>query len=409
MIDAGKYRGPYSLSMLFDLSTQKLVFGSRYNSLVMTVEDEISFKERCGPYESYDPFNRNCKHLSDTNCENCTKRQRKPKNYSIGKQCSYVKFNVNDFELKNSTILKHLATGKLYDNFILLNNSVSICLTEKPYVRLKKLVQLDDIFHLSTNGVSMLSLLATIFIYVRTSLHKLPSKCLICLSLCLLVAQSMLLIGPVAEGNVVCCKMASLVMHYSFMTSFTWMNVIAYDIYYSFTRHFQNSAYRSGKWFLKYSLFAWLFPFILVTTAFITDEISSWDYSPKYSDPTCWINNQNGLWLFFLSPLAVIMLSNMFFFAMSFVNICISYRAKTEEIPKKKPSQLLIYIKLSVVMGLTWVFGVLGNVVRNDIFWTLFVISNGLQGLFIFLGFALKPLIKMVQDKTSKTHDKVKT
>ena len=399
MIDPTRYQGPYTLNMLFDLSTQQLVQYSKINAVL-----EVA-SLACESNEVFDPFNGNCKRLYGINSGNSTEEQRNTKSDSIMKTCSHVRFNQNDFELMNDTILHHLDTGKLYDNFRLFNNSVIICIENEPHVRFQKLVQIDDIFHLSTNGVSMLSLLATIAIYVRTSLHKLPGKCLLCLSMSLLVAQAMLLIGPVAEGHVVFCKIASLVTHYSFMTSFTWMNVMAYDIYYSFSRHFQHSAFKGGKWFLKYSLYAWLLPFVLVTTSFVTDEFSSWTYSPKYANPICWINNPDGLLLFFLCPLAMIMLSNMFLFATSLRNICMSYRTKIEDIPKRKPDQLLIYLKLSIIMGLTWVFGFLGNVVKNDIFWTLFVISNGLQGLFIFLGFAVKPLTKMFQQSKRNAHN----
>ena len=136
----------------------------------------------------------------------------------------------------------------------------------------------------------------------------------------------------------------------------------------------------------------------------MADEFTSWKYSPKYADPICWINDPEGLMLFFLGPLAMIMLSNMFLFSMSLRNICMVYRIKVEDIQKRRPDQILIYIKLSIVMGLTWVFGFLGNVVKNDIFWTLFVISNGLQGLFIFIGFAVKPLMKLLRDSKRNSH-----
>ena len=319
MLDVTRYVGPYTLNMLFDLSTQQLVQTTR--SKRNTAVDATSFANRCESDEAFDPFNGECKLLQDINSGNSTKKHRNAKTETGVKKCSHVSFNRNDVELINDTIVQHLDTGTLYDSFRLFNNSVIICIEKEPHVRLKTFVKLDDIFHLSTNGVSMLSLLVTIFIYVRTSLHKLPGKCILCLSLSLLVAQSMLLIGPVAEGNVVFCKVASLVMHYSFMTSFTWMNVMAYDVYYSFSRHFQHSAFKGVKWFLKYSLYAWLLPFVLVTTSFIIDEFSSLTYSPKYADPICWINDPEGLLLFFLGPLAMIMLSNMLFFAMSLRNI----------------------------------------------------------------------------------------
>ena len=400
-VDPSRYRGLNSLDMLFDLSTQQFIVNRDYSKKRVEV---TSFTDTCEPDEAYDPFSGDCKRLCETSHQNCTESQRNKQADTILKKCSHVTFDRNDFEFMNDTILQHLASGKLYNNFTLFNNSVIICIEKEPHVGLKPLAQLDDLLHLTANGISIMGLLATILIYIKTSVRKLSRKCLLCLSLSLLVAQSIILVGPIAEGNVVLCKVTSLVMHYSFMASFTWMNVKVYDAYYSFSRNFQHSVYNGDKLCLAYSLYAWLLPFVVVTTSFLTDEFSSWTYSPKYAEPTCWINDQNGFLLFFLGPLAVIMLSNMFFFSMSFRSICISYVTKSNDTPKQKPSQILINIKLSIVMGLPLVFRFLGNVVNNDIFWTLFVISNGLQGIFIFLGFALKPLIKLLHRNNSDGH-----
>ena len=342
----------------------------------------------------------------DVYLDNCTGSFGHVQQDEFASRCSYVKMNLTDVMFINDSVVMHIGSGKQYKNFVRFDDSVIICFEESSHVqRSKILIQVDNIFHMSTNGISMLSLLATIFIYVKTSLHKLPSKCLLCLSLSLLVAQSTLLVAPVAEDNVAWCKVASFVMHYSFMTSFTWMNVMAFDVYYCFTQHFQQASARGMGWFVKYSIYAWLSPLAIVVAAFLCDEFSAWEYRPKYADPICWINDSKGLCIFFLAPLALILLMNLFFFTLSLKNICMSYRTKIEDVKQRKPGQILIYLKLSVVMGLTWVFGFLGNVVNDDIFWTLFAISNGLQGLFIFLGFALSQVITIIKKRKGKSEN----
>ena len=394
--DIKKYAGSYTLNMLFDLSTRRS-FITRNND-----DDSVqiaSFAGRCGHGEAFDPFNGKCKSFCDAHHDNCTGSMGQIQDDEFVSTCSYVKMNLTDFMPINESVIKHVASGILYRKFERLEDSVIVCVEKDLHAdRSKTFIQVDNLFHMSTNGISMLSLLVTVFIYVKTSFHKLPGKCLLCLSLSLLVAQSMLLVAPVAEDHVAWCKVSSFVMHYSFMTSFTWMNVMAFDVYYSFTQHFRQASARGMKWFVKYSIYAWLFPLAIVVAAVLIDEFSAWEYRPKYADPICWINDSTGLLIFFLIPLALILLTNLFFFALSLRSICMSYRTKTEDVKQRKPGQILIYLKLSAVMGLTWVFGFLGNVVNNDIFWTLFAISNGLQGLFIFLGFALSPLIKILQN-----------
>ena len=176
MVDPARYGGPYTLNMLFDLSAQELVQYTR--SKRSTAVEKASFAKTCESNDAFDPFNGDCKPLHGISAGNFTKKLRHPKYDTSVKNCSYVSFNRNDFELINETILQHIDTVAFYEHFRIFNKSVLICIEKEPHVRLKTLVQLDDIFHLSTNNV--LSLLATIFIYVRTSLYKLPGKCILC-------------------------------------------------------------------------------------------------------------------------------------------------------------------------------------------------------------------------------------
>lgn len=50
-----------------------------------------------------------------------------------------------------------------------------------------------------------------------------------------------------------------------------------------------------------------------------------------------------------------------------------------------------LYCRLCVMMGLTWIVGVMASYVnKSPILWFLFIILNALQGFFIFVGFGLK-------------------
>ena len=408
-----RYRGPYSINVLFDLSTQQSMV-KRNADNVVTLE-ESSFSTKCELGESYDPFNGVCQNMCNKTDRNCTRRRhdRQLELNTTASKCSFLTIKKSEFELVNNALIIHHASGKLssFKNFKIVENGATICVENTMGVlRHKTLLEVDDIFHLSTNGLSIISLLATILIYAKTSLHKLPGKCLLCLSLSLLVSQSMLLVAPVAESNVVWCKAASLVMHYSFMASFTWMNVMAFDVYTSFTQHFRYSGIHNGNHlFFKYSLYAWLGPFVIVTVAFLIDEFSAWEIRPKCGQSFCWITESIGLLIFFLGPLALILLTNLFFFTMAMKNICMAYRSRADDVQRRKPCEIFVYFKLSVIMGLTWVFAFLGNVVNDDIFWTLFAVSNGLQGLLIFMGFALIPLRKLLYTGKNGNDEKTKT
>lgn len=50
-----------------------------------------------------------------------------------------------------------------------------------------------------------------------------------------------------------------------------------------------------------------------------------------------------------------------------------------------------LYCRLSTIMGLTWLTGLLASLVdQSDALWYLFVLLNTLQGLFIFIAFGFK-------------------
>jgi len=53
-------------------------------------------------------------------------------------------------------------------------------------------------------------------------------------------------------------------------------------------------------------------------------------------------------------------------------------------------SLALLCIKLTCVLGLTWVFGFISSIVKTDATAYLFVVVNSLQGFFIFLTFVAK-------------------
>lgn len=49
-----------------------------------------------------------------------------------------------------------------------------------------------------------------------------------------------------------------------------------------------------------------------------------------------------------------------------------------------------LYMKLGVIMGVTWILGFLSGISEWEWLWYPFVLVNGLQGTFIFFGFDAK-------------------
>lgn len=53
-------------------------------------------------------------------------------------------------------------------------------------------------------------------------------------------------------------------------------------------------------------------------------------------------------------------------------------------------TRFILYVKLAVVFGLTWVFGFAAAITGIQFLWYPFIVFCGLQGAFIFLSFTFK-------------------
>ena len=268
---------------------------------------------------------------------------------------------------------------------------------------------------LSLIGVllSMLSLTALIVIYgCYQSLQNTPGKCLLALSSSLLSGQLMFLLSTSLVDHKVACILIGTLMHFSFLCSFCWMNVLAFDIWRTFTRQYQRAPQAKGnRRFIRHSVYAFGVPFVIVMACLVLDLVDSDSkFSPQYGSYICWISNKYFLIAAFAVPLACVILTNAIFFAMSVYHIHkVSRSTKICHRPSQDDSssdsstrrQLVLYVKLSTIMGLTWFFGFVANFTAVAIvFWYLFIICNSLQGVFIALGFLWNDTVLRLLKKT---------
>ena len=193
------------------------------------------------------------------------------------------------------------------------------------------------------------------------------------------------------------------------------MNVISFDMCRTFV---STSPFNSSKTRFKiYSYYSWGVPLLIVLIANVLDRIPVpvvlLDYKPEYATEICWMNNKNASALFFILPVGSLVLENFFFFVMTVYGIQKNqfnsgetYSVKTSSTGgtvkftenkedrklsyNKNKIYFIIYFKLSVLMGLTWLFGFLASFLKLGFLWYPFIIFNSLQGTFIFIFFDLK-------------------
>lgn len=275
--------------------------------------------------------------------------------------------------------------------------------------------------------------------------RNIPSMNLFSLSLSLFMTEFMFVCFFHYNSNYVGCVIISIILYYFLSSAFLWMNVMSIDICRTF--HSQTYKIKSRRIFIQYSIYAWSVPLLGAVVAGTVDQLSpsASFFTPQFGTSACWFNNTWGLFVFFTLPSGLVILSNIIFYGMSVFSIYKQMksgemasstvrrsnsfeknRGKIERerdrflkysltkkngdysssprcaerireriqrrlhAQKKQQVRLLLYCKLALTMGLTWVFAFISMHSHSIIFEYLFLVFNGLQGTFIFVCFDMK-------------------
>ncbi|XP_033122647.1 adhesion G protein-coupled receptor E1-like [Anneissia japonica] len=249
--------------------------------------------------------------------------------------------------------------------------------------------------------VSVLALVLTIIIQTY-SMHTMPRSreqhtirpklVLINLSIALCLLYLVFAVGIEQTKNKHTCIVISVVLHYFTISSMAWMTVQAVNIYLSLVKVFPTYI---SKFRMKAYTFGWGFPLIPVTMSLILDVNS---YTNKHY---CFLKPGAVLYYGNISVVGVLFLTNIVIFILVIRVLMCCSRQRIQRItePKSKfkhvKDQLSTAIGLSILLGLTWIFG-FGAIERSSSshltfsMQLLFCIFNSLQGWFIFVFYAVR-------------------
>merc|ERR1711874_237717 len=136
----------------------------------------------------------------------------------------------------------------------------------------------------------------------------------------------------------------------------------------------------------------WLMPACVVAAATIIDRPDIPDnIRPGFNESDsglCWFSQKFSLIIFFFIPFAVIMFLNLVFFLMSAYFVWETTKSSAKITTSGPKSNFYLYARLSTLMGLTWVTGVVAAVLDVEFVWYIFLVLNTLQGLFILVFFS---------------------
>jgi hypothetical protein len=123
------------------------------------------------------------------------------------------------------------------------------------------------------------------------------------------------------------CYILAVLTHYFYLSFFFWTNIISYDFYRIFTKMrpqnlSNNSSGSQRKRFIKYSLYAWLSPLILVIVLNVEPFVNSGDRAQlKYTYRNCFISESIDNLIYFIIPVIVVLILNFFMFTRSVLSI----------------------------------------------------------------------------------------
>jgi hypothetical protein len=250
---------------------------------------------------------------------------------------------------------------------------------------------------------SIVCLIIHLLVYaILPKLRNLPGKNLVSLSSSLLIAHiSFVTLSHLEANRRIGCVLNAITIHYSYLASFCWMSVMAYDVCKTFGRTSRRSTSSKRSTFVKYSLYAWLLPaFIVIICAAFDIGLQNSHFRPLYGFRICFISQRQALLVFFAIPVALIICVNIFLFSLTAKGL-ITTAEKTKILNKNSDKvRYYLYVKLAFVMGLTWIFGFIASLTDITILWYPFIILNGLQGAIIFFAFTFKPKVwNLLMDK----------
>ena len=161
------------------------------------------------------------------------------------------------------------------------------------------------------------------------------------------------------------------------------MTFISLDLFYRFSNictpwYVKNSKIRRVK-------FCWFPSIVFISIPICLDNFTDIPVTYSSESGICFIEPQLYLLIFFIGPSMFMFFINVICFIGTIINI---YRAQPDGTLINATSDrnmALIFARIGGLMGVTWLFALIPYVTGIQEFWYLFIITNGLQGVYIFL------------------------
>ena len=312
--------------------------------------------------------------------------------------CPKVELPLNLFDktINNTLCLRKERTCFQSGNYTMKNKRVYLCINDYFGQNTDSNSTFDQIDYVGSymslvmTLISIVCLLITIITYTLfRSLRTLPGKNNLALCVTLLCAQLLYQFGSNATRDQLVCQVLGGAIHFTWLSSITWMNICCFHMFRIFAMEVRvrgtNKEAALTRAMIGYIVYSLAIAAIFVVANIVTSLMKSGFADSGYGGNICYISTSQMIGFTFAAPIGFLLIANFAFFVAVIIKI--------QRVPDIKSSthgsrrNLFVYMKLSCITGLFWIFGFVYQFSKLEAFGYVFIILNAGQGVFIMVAF----------------------
>ncbi|XP_057684686.1 adhesion G protein-coupled receptor B1-like isoform X3 [Corythoichthys intestinalis] len=227
-------------------------------------------------------------------------------------------------------------------------------------------------------GVSSLTLLLLIIIYVSVWKYIRSERSVILINFCLSIicSNALILIGQTQARNKVVCTLVAALLHFFFLSSFCWVLTEAWQSYMAVTGRLRNRIIRK-----RFLCLGWGLPALVVAVSVGFTKAKGYG-TVNY----CWLSLEGGLLYSFVGPAAAVVLVNMVIGILVFNKLVSKDGITDVKLKERAGASLWSSCVVLPLLALTWMSAVLAITDRRSaLFQILFAVFDSLEGFIIVM------------------------
>ncbi|GFO32824.1 G-protein coupled receptor mth [Plakobranchus ocellatus] len=240
-------------------------------------------------------------------------------------------------------------------------------------------------------GASIVCLVLTLVTYLTFKVLRNPAGMNnIFLSASLLLAQAFLLASYHVDGSKTLCTVLGMMTHFLWLWMFAWSFICCFHMF----RVFTSRSRRNGTCCCRTPHFLLILalsvagPVTVIAVVIVASLSLTSGHRTGYGYDACYLDTPLLVGLATFLPVCLVTVSNIVFFAITMAKIySIRKLQSTDALKSKDRQNFLIYIKLSTITGAFWLVLILVEALNIDVLRFIAIVTNGLQGVFIFLSY----------------------